>query len=59
MESHNRGGLHVGWARPTARDGVVSLTLGFLLYQQPSVPWWVAAGAAIVTLGWIRIARTA
>ncbi|MGA5497721.1 hypothetical protein ACPCSP_25490 [Streptomyces cinereoruber] len=58
MEAHNRGGIHVGWTRPTARDCVVSLTLGYLLYQEPSVPWWAAAGATVAAIGWIRVTRT-
>ncbi|MFI0827268.1 hypothetical protein ACH4Q7_22750 [Streptomyces roseolus] len=58
MEAHNRGGIHVGWTRPTLPSFVVSLALGFLLYQEPSVPWWVAAGAATFALGWLRVTRT-
>ncbi|MGA4980180.1 hypothetical protein [Streptomyces cinereoruber] len=58
MEAHNRGSTQVSWTRPTAPNFVVSLTLGYLLYQQPTILRRVAAGVGITMLGWIRVTRT-
>ncbi|MET9349909.1 hypothetical protein [Streptomyces termitum] len=58
MEAQTLGGIHVGWTRPTARNLVVALVLGYLLYQEPSTPWWVDAGAVIFVLEAFRVTRT-
>ncbi|MER6231563.1 hypothetical protein ABT169_20785 [Streptomyces sp. NPDC001616] len=58
MEAQKWRGISIKWSRPATPDFVVALTLGYLLYQQPSVPDWGTVYAMITALRCIHVTRT-
>ncbi|MFE6787855.1 hypothetical protein ACFVFF_36950 [Streptomyces sp. NPDC057680] len=58
MQPQNLRGISVNWTRPAYTDLVVSGVLGYLLYQQPSVPEWVTVLAMIAALRCIHVTWT-
>ncbi|MEU2234381.1 hypothetical protein [Streptomyces vietnamensis] len=59
MEPQRWSGISVCWTHPKLADVVVSTALGYLLYQQSSVPQWGSVLAVIITLRCIHVTRAA